>query len=350
MSYVFPIIYNVALMFAMMIPGFIMKKFRLCPEGFGKGLSKLVLYIAQPTLVFLAYIREFDMNILINSLWVFIIAVIIHIIFAVVALASFKKASNSTRAMLRFTTIFSNAAFMGIPLIGAVVEPVCPGATMYASIYNIVFNLFLWSLGVYICNEDRDIDGDGIADQSYLEDIKEVHAQLDFGKSIKKALFHPVTIAAALGLVFFIVPFGSIIPEAITTSEPYTVCIGFILEALTWLKNLVAPLSMLIIGIRLADMKFAGMLKDKHMYLFLAYRHVILPLVSVGIVKLAMLIGLPMDAAAGTVCVILAAAPAASSATMFAEQYDCDAVYVSRLVTVSTLISIISMPLILLLL
>ena len=49
------------------------------------------------------------------------------------------------------------------------------------------------------------------------------------------------------------------------------------------------------------------------------------------------------------VVVILAAAPAATSATMFAEKYDCDANYVSRLVTVSTLLSIVTMPLILLL-
>lgn len=346
MDYFFPIIYNVALMFAMMIPGFIMKKLRLCPEGFGKGLSKLVLYIAQPTLVFLAYIREFDWNILINSLWVLLFAIVIHVIFSAVAIFSFRKAPHGIAKMLRMTTIFSNAAFMGIPLIGAVVEPVCPGATMYASIYNIIFNLFLWSLGVYICNEDRDTDGDGTPDQSYIEDIKEVHAQLNFGKAIRKALLHPVTIAAALGLVFFIVPFKSFTPAFITES----VAIEFIIEALTWIKNLVAPLSMLVIGIRLADMSFKGLFTDKHMYLFLLYRHVVLPLVTVGIARLLMLTSLPIQPEALTVCVILASAPAASSATMFAEQYDCDATYTSRLVTVSTILSIVTMPLVLLLL
>ena len=346
MEYFFPIIYNVALMFAMMVPGFIMKKCNLCPEGFGKGVSKLVLYIAQPTLVFLAYVRDFDMNILLNSLWVLIIAIVIHLIFAISAILAFRKAPVNTRSILRMTTIFSNAAFMGIPLIGAVVEPVCPGATMYASIYNIIFNLFLWSLGVYICNEDRDTDGDGKPDQTYIEDIKEVHAKLNFGKAIMKAVLHPVTIAAALGLIFFTVPFKSFVPAFITES----VAIDFIYEALTLVKNLVVPLSMMVIGVRLADMKFNGLLTDKYMYLFLALRHVVLPLAVVGIVKLLMLVGLPVQAEACTVCVILAAAPAASSATMFAEQYDLDAVYTSRLVTVSTILSIVTMPLVLLLL
>ena len=49
------------------------------------------------------------------------------------------------------------------------------------------------------------------------------------------------------------------------------------------------------------------------------------------------------------VIVTLAAAPAATSATMFAEKYECDANYVSRLVTVSTLLSIATMPLIIML-
>jgi predicted permease len=49
------------------------------------------------------------------------------------------------------------------------------------------------------------------------------------------------------------------------------------------------------------------------------------------------------------VVTILAAAPAASSATMFAEKFNCDACYVSRLVTISTLLSILTMPIILLL-
>ena len=114
------------------------------------------------------------------------------------------------------------------------------------------------------------------------------------------------------------------------------------------LKNLVAPLSMLVIGLRLPDMSFKGLFKDKEMYIFILLRHIALPLISLGIVKLLGLL-LPVDPAVEMVIVILAAAPAATSATMFAEKYDCDSVYVSRLVTVSTLLSIITIPLILLL-
>jgi predicted permease len=114
------------------------------------------------------------------------------------------------------------------------------------------------------------------------------------------------------------------------------------------LKGLVAPLSMIVIGLRLADMRFLGIFKDKQMFVFLFLRHILLPLATVGVVKILGLI-LPIAPVVEMAVVIMASAPAATSATMFAEKYDCDAVYVSKLVTVSTLISIVTMPLVLLL-
>ncbi len=309
----------------MMIPGIILKKTKLAGEGIGKGLSNLVLYIAQPALIFLAYVRPYDKNILINSLWVLLFSLLAHVIFAGVAYLFFKKCPDKTRRMLRFATIFSNAAFMGIPLIEAVLGEEC---VIYASIYNISFNLFLWTLGVYICTEGRDLDGDGDHDRDDRK-IAKSHSQA----SLKKALLHPVTIAAALGIVFFLAPIDSYVPS-------------LVVDALTMLKNLVAPLSMVVIGLRLADMDLHGTFNDKNLYIFLALRHIALPLAIVGIFRLAMLF-LPISETVYTVTVIMAATPAASSATMFAEKYDCDAAYVSKLVAISTILSIATLPLIL---
>ena len=339
------LIEKVAVFFMMMIPGVILKKCNMISDGFGKGLSNLVLYIAQPVLVFLAYLRDYDKEIMINSLYVLVFSVITHSLFAVVSGLAFRKAPDGQSRMLRFATIFSNAAFMGIPLISAMLEgdPTSslyfPGATLYASIYNITFNLFLWSLGVSICTKGRDENADGVDD--YKEVSKITPSATDDEKvkdgsgSIMKALLHPVTIAAAIGLVFFITPLNGYVPALIE-------------NAFTDLKNLVAPLSMVVIGIRLADMSFKGMHKDLYMYVFLALRHLILPIAVVGIIKLCGLI-IPIHPAVEMVIVIMSAAPAASSATMFAEKFDCDAIYVSRLVTLSTLLSIITMPLVLLL-
>lgn len=320
------LIYNVGLLFIMMIPGFLMKKCGLSTESFGKGVSNLVLYIAQPALTFVAYLRPYDEKILINSAYVLVLSVALHFIFAFVALRFFKKAPDSMSRMLRFATIFSNVAFMGIPLVDAVLENTYPGATVYALIYSITFNVFLWSLGVKICNEGRDLNENGIDD---LEEAKK-------GVSRWTALTHPTTIASIIGLMFFIFPIEGYVPQ-------------IAVETLVMLKGLVRPLSMLVIGLRLADMSFKGLLKDKDMYVFIALRHVILPLIALALVKFVDGVITPIDEAVQMVIVILAAVPAATSATMFAEKYDCDAVYVSRLVTVSTILSIATIPLILLL-
>ncbi len=335
MNVVSEVIYNVALLFIMMIPGVLLKKLKMIPEGFGKGVSNLVLYIAQPALIFLAYLRDFDGEILKNSAYVFALSIVAHVLFAVVSMLFFKKAPDGRRRMLRFATIFSNAAFMGIPLISAVLEEQYPGATLYASIYNITFNLFLWSLGVYICTSKRDINRDGVDDHKEVTSLKKNDNDdsrvKDGSGSILKALYHPVTIAALIGLVFFILPINDYMPALITNS-------------LSMLKNLVAPLSMVVIGLRLADMDLRGVFKDGHMYMFLLLRHILMPLAVVGVIKLLGLLGLEINYAVQMVVVILASTPAASSATMFAEKFDCDASYVSRLVTISTILSIATMP------
>jgi len=313
MEIAFSIIYNVGILFIMMIPGVLLKKCRLCSDGFGKGISNLVLYIAQPALVFLAYLKEFSGEVLINSLVVLLLSVVAHLIF-LISLLFFKKEVEDRRRMLRFASIFSNAAFMGIPLITAVL-----GAeyTIYASIYNITFNMFLWTLGVHICTDGNTLD-DGTVLKSQA--------------SIKKALFHPVTLAAALGLVFFVAPIHTYIPEIIT-------------ESLQMVANLVAPLSMLVLGLRIADIDFKNFFNDKNLYTFLVLRHIALPalvfLATLGIKAL----GVPVSYEVFNVVVIMAAAPAASSATMFAEKYDCDAAYVSKVVALSTILSILTMPL-----
>ena len=324
------LIYQVAILFLMMVPGIILKRLKLVPNDFGKGISGFVLYAAQPALVFLAYLQPYNAHVLEGIGWVFLFSILAHAIFAVGAFLIFRRIESDKQKILRMVTIFSNAAFMGIPLIGAIMDQT---ALLYATIYNITFNLVLWSLGVYICTHDHDINKDGVQTDEEKSTLKRSAL-----KSLGFAFLHPVTIAALLGLVFFFLPIEHAIPSLIT-------------DAFGMLKATVAPLSMVVIGLRLASTDFKGLFRDKHLYLFLALRHLLLP----GIVLLLLRLGnllFPdgIDLAVMQVVLILAAAPAASSSTMFAERYDCDAAYAGKLVTVSTALSILTMPLLLILL
>ena len=334
------LIFNVAVLFVMMLPGVILKKCRMCPDGFGKGISNLVLYIAQPALVVYAYISASVTfaDIWQNALWVLALSIVAHALFAVVAMNLFKKAPDARQRMLRFATIFSNAAFMGIPLVEAAIGA---EAAIYASIYNITFNFFLWTLGVHLCTRihGEDLDGDGDSD------MRDAH--LSARKHIKKAnsfikvLLHPVTLASAIGVLLLV--FGINVPVMEGAG------LKLVSDSLYMLKSLVAPLSMVVIGLRLVDVDFRGIFKDLHMYLFLALRHFLLPLAVLGICELLQLFLPSLTDSAELIIIIMAATPAATSSTMFAEMYDCDAAYVSRLVVVSTILCIATMPLVVML-
>ena len=334
------LILKVGVLFIAMLPGLVMKKCKLCQDTFGKGISNLILYIAQPALIIQAYLScesRFD------EIWglclaTFILSIVVHVIFSAVSLSLFGKTHEGKRKMLRFATIFSNAAFMGIPLVKAILGS---EAAIYASIYNITYNLFLWTLGVHLCTrrEGEDMDGDG--DSDMRDSLLSAHRAMKNEASIKKVLVHPVTLASVIGLTALIFGIG--------TFELEMNGLSIINESLSDLASLVAPLSMVVIGIRLADVKLKGMFNDVGMYVFLVMRHLVLPLSIIGVIFLSSTIGITVNETVSTVILLLAAAPAAASATMFAEKYDCDAVYTSRLVVVSTIISIGTMPLIMLL-
>ncbi len=328
------LVFYVAILFIMMIPGIILKKCHLVKDDFGKGISNLVLYVAQPVLVFQAYIRPYDVEILKNSLSVLVISVLMHALFAVVAIFAFKRAKDSAKRMLRMATVFSNAAFMGIPLIEAVLGS---EATIYATVYNITFNIFLWSLGVYFCTASRDMDNDGDID-SKKERLASVFS------SLGKAFTHPVTIAAFLGILVFLLPIDHLFTTPFLVKDK-----NLIWEAMTMIKNLVAPLSMVVIGLRLADINFKGFFTDLYMYIFIFLRHFGLPFATVLLVAFVKAIGIDLGDTVPLVLIIMSATPAASSATMFAEKFDCDAAYVSKLVAFSTILSIASMPLVVML-
>ncbi|MBR2930051.1 MAG: AEC family transporter [Clostridia bacterium] len=342
MSIIPDLIFNVAVLFVMLVPGIVMQKCKLVPAGFGKGISNLVLYIAQPILIVSAYVncKSSFGDIWQNILWVFILSIIAHVIFAAVALNMFGRTEDGRRRILRLVTIFANAAFMGIPLIEALLDA---EAAIYASIYNITFNLFLWTLGVFLCtrNSDEDMDGDG--DSDVFDDLHVAKKVATKEVSISKVILHPVTIASVIGVILLVTGANTAIGANLASEAP-SVVIEFIVNCLNMIKGLVAPLSMVVIGLRLAEVNFKGLFKDIDMYIFLALRHLVLPLVLVGIMRLLMLVGVPISEVCLLVVTILAATPAASSATMFAEKYDCDAGYASKLVAVSTILCILTMP------
>ncbi len=316
---------SVCTLFCFMIPGFILRKTGLANDSFAKNLSVFVLYVAQVAMLLHGFILEFDAEVFKGICWVFLLALISHSLFYILARRLFQKAPDKIRRVLQFGIIFSNAGYMGIPVINDVFGE---EYTIYATVYIVWFNVFAFSLGRLIYTNDK----------KYI--------------SLKEIIVNPAVIPILIGLVIYLSGAGGWVQARLApgNTDLLSESVQIFYNVLTVLKNTVAPASMIVIGARLADINFRGMLKDKYMYPFILIRLFLFPALMWAVMKLLMLAGIFTDITAMSVVLILSSTPAAAITTMFAELYDGDAPYAGKLVALSTLCSLFSMPLVAMLL
>ena len=175
---------KVVLLLLMIVPGFLMAKGKLSTPGLCKGIANVILYAAQPALIIKGYIREYDTEVLTRALQVLIYALITHLLFILLAFVVFRNGDIARRRVLRFATVFTNAGYMGIPLICAIFDD---EYAIYASIYVIVFNIFCWSLGAFIYTDEK----------KYI--------------SPRKMFLNPASLATYVGLILFLTPLNRLI-------------------------------------------------------------------------------------------------------------------------------------------
>lgn len=301
---------QVFLLVMMLVPGVLVRKMQWGDNGFAKGVSNLILYVAQLALIISPFIRAYDKSMLSGIIGVFVISFFAHVLFYGIALVFIPGVSTAIKKVLRFSVVFSNAGYMGIPLIEAVLGS---DAAIYATIYNISFNLFMWSLGRYIYTEDR----------KYISPLK--------------MFINPAAVAVYIGLFIFFLPIEGYIPAVI-------------ISAIDMLKGLVAPLSMMLVGYHMAGADFKNLFKTKSMFIAMAVRLIVCPVVLFGILKLFSVLGIYHNEIAVTVSLLAAATPAATSTSMLAEKHDGDTKTSGMLVPASTILAVLTMPLVALLL
>ena len=315
------LIQKVLLLTAMVAFGVILRKCGKADASLAKGFADTVIYISQPAMIIYGFLEaDFSSEIILTSVCVFVFSMAFHMMFYGVSLLLYKNAHEKHRTVLRFATVFTNAGFMGIPLISELISPV---AAIYATFYVVSFNIFNWTLGCYIYTGDR----------KYF--------------SVKKMLFNPATIPTYIGLVLFIAGGLITLPEQVIPAFRDFIIPVVKDNILFLLKSTVIPMSMMMIGIRLAESNLRTIFRDRYLPLLMAVRLMLLPLAIMLIMKLVILTGLIPDniiIPAATVLVISASTPAAAMASIFAEKFDGDAIYASKIVSATTLMSMITMP------
>lgn len=301
----FDIVLNqVIILFIIMITGIAAAKAGVISEGVSKKLSELLLYVTSPMMVLSSFFFEYSLDKLLDALLVFALGSIFFILTIITSKIIFSKQDEKKKPILRFAMVFSNCGFIGLPMLKALFGN---DGVFYGSFYVIVYNIFAWTLGITMFNGGK--------------------GGKEAVKTLKKALLNPVIISVYIGLVIFVLRIP--IPGAVK-------------EAVDYMGNMTLPLSMLIVGSLISTAKFKTLFSDIKVYYVSLIRLIAVPLLAYFLMSLT---GLPHLLVSIVVTVL--AMPAGAYTTIFADMFDKDAVFASKVVTFSTLFSIFTVPLIL---
>lgn len=293
---------NVISVFLLVAIGFVLaKKKMLTPDGV-KQITELVLCVVVPVVFINAYQRDFDIELLKNLGLVLLFAVIVHVISIVFAPFFFKDRGDKTDRIGIYSTVYSNCGFIALPLVNSLYGS---EGVFYAVAYITVFAVLYWTHGIYI----------------YTKDVKQL--------SLKNAFLSPGPIGAIIGIALFLL--------RIRLPEP-------ILKTTEFISSLNTPLPMMIIGTYLVGFDIKAALKDGRTWMVNVLRLVVAPIVGIVVAKLLNLSEVP-----AMTMVLSCACPVAAIAALFAARYSLDSKYASQMVSISTILSIVTIPLIMVL-
>lgn len=286
------------MLFIMISIGFLCNKTRLLKQETVDDMTDLVFYVISPCIIIISFQRPFNPQLLGSLGIAFLIGVVYHLINIFFAHLLVHDSVDARRRVLRFSLVFSNAGFMGIPLQRALLgdEGVFYGAAVIA-----VFTLVVWSYGLVL------MSGKG---QS---------------TNMRQVILNPGVIAVGIGLLFFV---GSV--------KLYSV----IAEPMRVFGDMNTPIPMLIIGYYLADARLGHVLKSLRVHFVVFLRLILVPLILLALILMSGI----YDETLVVACIIAASAPTAAMTTMFAAKFKQDTLLSVGIVSYSTLVSIITMP------
>lgn len=291
---------QVAVLFIIILVGYFVRKFNLLDDHCTSKLSTLTMTVFLPSMIISSMQINFDSKmiqillLLFTSLIMYIVSIIIAFLLKYILKCNDKK----DLGIYQYIVVFSNVAFMGYPVIEAVLGH---EAIFYTAIFNLPFNLFSFTLGIYLLSKGSTSRGFSI-----------------------KSLISPATIAIVIGLFLFVT--GLRLPQ-------------FINEPLEMLGSITTPISMIIIGSLLANSSALDCFVNKKLYIVTFIRLLVLPVIVYFILK-----GWINDKMILAIPVVISSMPAAANTAIMANQYDSNITLASQCVFFTTLFSVISIP------
>lgn len=293
---------QVVTLFLLMGVGFVLAKLgKLKTDGVSQ-MSYLVLYIVTPCLIIRSFETERAEG-MVSVLLVFFAAYVVCTLLCMIPVQLlFGKEPQTRRGPMRFGMIFGNNGFMGLPLVMSILGP---EAAIFGVVSAVGFNFLMWTVGV-----------------------KTIGGKV----TLRQVIINPATVGMVIGVPLFLSGLWAPSPDHWYLPPMVTNAIGFVADLNT-------PLAMIVIGAQMAGADLKASFTSLKLYIAAAVRLLLAPAIA-----LVGLLPLHLDPMAYCACVILCAVPTAGATGMFAQRFEQDTAVAAQMVTVSTLLSALTLP------
>lgn len=299
------IIRQIIIMALLIGAGIVCQKTKLINNEVNRGISNIALKVATPALLVSSFQKELSAERLQRLGYAALLGIIAIIFAAVLGYLCIPKGKNRPEddngrlSIERFSAIYSNCAFMGIPLINGLYGD---EGVFYLTAFYALFNVAVWTHGVIMMKGETGI------------------------RQVVRSLASPALIGIAVGAALFFLQIR--LPDTIK-------------QTLDYAGSMTTPLGMLVAGVTIAQTNLLGALKKIKVYYVSALRLIVIPVLTIALFLL-----FPYDETVMGVTVAAAACPAATICTMFAISYNKDSLYAGEIFAVSTVLSACTLPLI----
>lgn len=297
---------SVFILFALIFLGFFMGKGGVVRQDAAPDFSNLVLKVTMPVTVFLSIVDQQGNGNFASYLQMFLASCVLHAGCFVLALLAVRilRIPQKDRGVWIFSCMLSNNGFMGLPLALSVFGS--EGMFMMA-MGNIITNLLIFSVGVKLLTKGYDSAG---------------------RISVRQMFVNNINIAVVLGFVFLI--FNLPVPDLLD-------------DLLGYIGNITSGLSMIVCGLSLSRLQIREVFADKRMFLLPVVRLLLIPLAVMAVLAV---LPFELDTSVRSILILTACLPSASAQSMISEQYHGNTAGASRAVFLTTLFSVITVPLV----
>ena len=298
-------------LFIYIIVGYVIVKLQVITKEFAAGISRFVMSICLPCLILGTFQTDYSSDLLAAAGKTYLFSVIAYAASILIGYATARlfAIGKKARGVWVYSAVFPHQAFMGWPVMTAVLGS---DSLFFATFANMAFASFAYTYGVWLMKTT------GTPDESSQD------------RPFWKEMLTPINAAILIGLILFIT--GLRIPAPVQS-------------AVKGMADLTTPLAMIFVGTILARTPLRQVLADRRVYLMSLLRLILIP----GLILLA-LRPLSLPPLAFGAVVLSHAMPVAGFAAIYAGAYGNDVEFASSLVSVSSLLSVITIPLFVLML